>query len=115
MIKIKRAYSSPSPTDGFRILVDRLWPRGLTKAKAKIDLWLKDLAPSNELRHQYHHDPSKWPAFRTNYQKELDQKEELLDQIKRLEKQHKVVTLVFASKEERLNNAVVLLARLKSR
>ncbi len=81
MIKIKRIYDIPSKSDGFRILVDRLWPRGLSKEKAKVDLWLKEIAPSNELRKWYSHDPKKWVEFRKKYFKDLDAKGELVNQI----------------------------------
>ena len=78
MIKLKRAYEKPTRDDGERILVERLWPRGLTKLQAKIDLWLKDVAPSTELRRWFGHDPKKWDEFRQRYQKELKQKDELI-------------------------------------
>lgn len=108
MIKIKRVYEKPSDNDGFRILVDRLWARGLTKEKAKIDLWLKEIAPSNDLRKWYSHDHKKWELFKEKYKKELSSKENLLMQIKKLEKEHKTVTLLFSSKELELNNARAL-------
>jgi len=108
MIKVKRVYEKPSKDDGFRILIDRLWPRGLTKEKAKIDLWLKEIAPSNELRKWYNHEPKKWNAFKNKYREELKGKEELLKQIKKLEKEFKTITLLFSSKEEKLNNAAAL-------
>ena len=107
MIKIKRIYDPPSTNDGFRILVDRLWPRGLTKEKAKVDLWLKEIAPSNELRKWYAHDPEKWSEFRKKYFKELDVKKGLADQIIQKTRQGDV-TLLYSSKEEKLNNAVAL-------
>lgn len=113
MIKIKRVYDKPSKDDGYRILIDRLWPRGLTKEEAKIDLWLKEIAPSTELRKWYNHDPKKWISFKEKYRKELKDKEELLEQIKELEKEHKTVTLLYSSKEERLNNAIILLEFIK--
>lgn len=108
MIKIKRVYDKPSDDDGFRILVDRLWARGLKKEKAKVDLWLKDIAPSNELRKWYSHDHKKWELFKEKYKKELSGKEDLLKQIKKLEKEHKTITLLFSSKELKLNNARAL-------
>ena len=107
MIKIKRIYDIPSKNDGFRILVDRLWPRGLTKEKAKVDLWLKEIAPSDQLRKWYAHDPKKWAEFRKKYFKDLDMKEELVNQI--IEKMKGAdVTLLYSSKEEKINNAVAL-------
>lgn len=114
MIKIKRVYEQPTKDDGFRILVDRLWARGLTKEKAQINLWLKDIAPSNELRKWYNHDPKKWNLFKEKYRKELKGKEELLGQIKELEKEYKTVTLLYSSKEEKLNNAAALAEIIKS-
>ena len=108
MIKIKRIYEKQSKEDGYRILVDRLWARGLTKEKAGVDLWLKEIAPSNELRKWYSHDPAKWNDFRKKYKEELKDKEELLNRIKELENKKTIVTLLFSSKEERLNNATAL-------
>jgi uncharacterized protein YeaO (DUF488 family) len=115
MIKAKRIYLPPSKDDGARILVDRLWPRGMTKEKAKVELWLKDLAPSNELRKWYSHDPKKWAAFKRCFRSELKGKEDLLKQVKALEKKQGTVTLLFGSKEEKLNNASALLEVLKRR
>jgi uncharacterized protein YeaO (DUF488 family) len=107
MIKIKRIYKAPAKDDGFRILVDRLWPRGLTKEKAKVDLWLKEIAPSDQLRKWYVHDPRKWIEFRKKYFKDLDVKRELVNQIVQ-EMNEGNVTLLFSSKEEKINNAVAL-------
>jgi len=78
MIQIKRVYEAPASTDGFRVLVDRLWPRGLTKAKAAVDLWLKDVAPSTELRKWFRHEPAKWKEFQARYKKELAGKNDSL-------------------------------------
>ena len=107
MIKIKRIYNAPAEDDGFRILVDRLWPRGLTKEKAKVDLWLKEIAPSDQLRKWYAHDPKKWAEFRTKYFKDLGTKRELVNQIVQKMKEGDV-TLLYSSKEEKINNAVAL-------
>jgi uncharacterized protein YeaO (DUF488 family) len=107
MIKIKRIYDAPKPDDGIRILVDRLWPRGLSKEKAKVDLWLKEIAPSNELRKWYAHDPKKWAEFRKRYFNDLDTKRELVRQIVQKMKEGDV-TLLYSSKEEKINNAVAL-------
>jgi uncharacterized protein YeaO (DUF488 family) len=107
MIKIKRAYDAPTPDDGTRILVDRLWPRGLSKEKAKVDLWLREIAPSNELRKWYSHDPKKWGEFRKRYFGDLENKRELVNQIVQKMKEGDV-TLLYSSKEEKLNNAVAL-------
>jgi uncharacterized protein YeaO (DUF488 family) len=108
LIKIKRIYEKPQPTDGLRILVDRLWPRGISKNDAKIDLWLKEIAPSNELRKWYNHDPKKWKSFQEKYQKELSQKEDSISLITKLNNENKYITLLYSSKEEKLNNAVAL-------
>ncbi len=107
MIKIRRIYEAPSDEDGFRILVDRLWPRGLSKEKAKVDLWLKEVAPSNELRKWYAHDPKKWNQFKDAYFKELRERKEIVNLL--IEKTRRGnVTLLYSSKEEKLNNAVAL-------
>ncbi len=108
MIKIKNVHLPKEAEDGFRILVDRLWPRGITKQKASIDLWLKDLAPSDELRKWYSHDESKWNEFKIRYYKELQTKQSIVDTIIAEEKKNKTVTLVFSSKSP-LNNAQALL------
>ena len=113
MIKIKRVYDPSAKEDGFRILVDRLWPRGLTKEKAKVDLWLKEVAPSNELRQWFAHDPNKWQEFKSKYEAELKDKQELLDKIKQMEKEKGTVTLLYSTKETEHNNAVALSAILE--
>jgi uncharacterized protein YeaO (DUF488 family) len=107
MIKIKRVYEAFSRDDGFRILIDRLWPRGISKEKGKIDLWLKEIGPSDKLRKWYAHDPEKWVEFKKRYFKELAPHEELVNLIIKKAKQGDV-SLLFSSKEERLNNAVAL-------
>ena len=104
-IKLKRVYEEPSLEDGFRILVDRLWPRGLTKEKAGVDLWLRELGPSTELRHWFAHDPARWDEFRRRYAAELRTKPDLLAQIT----QHPgPVTLLFGAKDAEHNQAVAL-------
>jgi uncharacterized protein YeaO (DUF488 family) len=109
-VAIKRAYEPASRADGARILVDRLWPRGLTKAAAAIDEWLKDLAPSDELRRWYHSRPDHWETFRKKYLKELAERdcEEGLRRLYELSHKKKRLTLLFASKRESQNNASVL-------
>jgi uncharacterized protein YeaO (DUF488 family) len=109
-VAIKRVYEPASRTDGARVLVDRLWPRGLTKAKAALQEWLRDLAPSDELRRWFHARPGHWQDFRKKYLKELAQPEAeaSLAQLYRLAQKRKRVTLLFASKNETYNNAVVL-------
>lgn len=108
MIKIKRVYEKRSPDDGFRILIDRLLPRGVSKSDAKIDLWLKEIAPTDDLRKWFSHDPKKWNSFERKYSKELKINQALVDKILDLEKEHKTITLVFSAKDEQHNNAVVL-------
>lgn len=112
MVKIKRVYEPPQRTDGVRILVDRLWPRGLSKAQARIDLWLRDGAPSDALRKWFAHDPAKWPAFRQRYRAELRAKKGSLQRLKQLEQEHRVITLVHAASDTLRNNAVVLAGQL---
>jgi uncharacterized protein YeaO (DUF488 family) len=109
-VAIKRVYEPASRADGARVLVDRLWPRGLTKAKAAIDEWLRDIAPSDELRRWYHARPEHWRDFRKKYLKELAQPEAeaSLFQLYKLAQKRREVTLLFASKNETNNNAVVL-------
>ena len=106
-IFLKRVYEKPSRVDGVRVLVERLWPRGLSKDKAQIDLWLKEAAPSTDLRKWFDHDPIKWEEFKTRYFAELEaQVTSLNDIVERVKKGD--VTFVFASKEEQFNNAVAL-------
>ena len=106
-IWIKRAYEEPERQDGTRILVDRLWPRGLTKEKAKIDLWLKDVAPSTELRKWFAHDPARWVEFRSRYLEELKRNNEPLSLL-RQEAAKGTLTLVYGAKDQQHNEAVVL-------
>ena len=106
-IKLKRVYEEPENSDGIRVLVERLWPRGLSKEKAKVDIWLKDAAPSTELRKWFNHDHSKWEEFKKRYYFDLDNNPEALKPIYDLPKSANI-TFVFASKEEQFNNAVAL-------
>jgi uncharacterized protein YeaO (DUF488 family) len=107
MIKLKRAYVPASRDDGLRMLVERLWPRGVSKQKAQIDLWLKEFAPSTALRQWYGHDPAKWHQFRKRYPSELQKLGDLVGLLK-LVTQEKTVTFVFAASDERRNSAIVL-------
>ena len=109
-IAVKRVYENYSRADGTRILVDRLWPRGLSKAQAAVDEWLRDLAPSNELRKWFHAEPDHWMAFRKKYLKELSRPEAEVDlrKLYRIAHKKKRLTLLFASRNEERNNAVVL-------
>ncbi len=106
-IALKRVYEPCSEDDGYRVLIDRIWPRGVRKDEAEIDLWLRDVAPSAVLRRWFSHDPDKWDAFRERYASELSECHELLIPLAR-RASHGRVTLVYASKEERFNNAVAL-------
>lgn len=113
MIKIKRIYEKFEKENGFRILVDRLWPRGISKESARVDLWLKDIAPSDKLRKWFGHKEERWEEFKNKYKEELKQKKDLLKKIKELEKKCKVITLLFSAKDEKRNNAVVLFEVLR--
>ncbi|MCZ7602819.1 MAG: DUF488 family protein [Melioribacteraceae bacterium] len=114
MIKVKRVYEEPSKDDGLRILVDRLWPRGLTKEKAKIDLWLKEVSPSNELRKWYHDNFDEWNEFKKKYKNELKDKTETVAELKQLIKKNKIVTFLYSSKNEDNNNAYALRELVKN-
>lgn len=106
-VQLKRAYELPSSRDGTRILVDRLWPRGVKKTKARTDLWLKDAAPSTALRQWFGHDPARWSEFRRRYRAELKGQPEAMVQLRALARQGRI-TLVFGARDERRNQAVVL-------
>ena len=108
LIKIKRIYDPPSDQDGFRILVDRLWPRGISKESAQIDLWFKDIAPTDNLRKWFSHDPKKWTEFKSRYRKELNGKKDLVLRLGLLEKEKKRITLLYAAKDTENNNAILL-------
>ncbi|MBV6493537.1 MAG: hypothetical protein LDLANPLL_01560 [Turneriella sp.] len=112
-IKIKRVYKAADKGDGFRILVDRLWPRGLSKEKAHVGLWFKDVAPTNELRKWFAHDVEKWPEFQKRYKAELSTNKAALAELKTIIKKEKNVTLLFSASDEKHNNAVVLAKILK--
>ena len=106
-VKLKRAYEPAGTDDGTRILVDRLWPRGLSKAEAAVDSWLKEIAPTTELRQWFGHDPARWPEFRRRYTEELRQHEGVLDEIRALARKG-TVTLVYGARDETHNDAVAL-------
>ncbi|ACN16447.1 conserved hypothetical protein [Desulforapulum autotrophicum HRM2] len=112
-IRIKRVYEKPDEADGRRILVDRLWARGLSKEKAKVDVWVKEIAPSTELRRWYGHDPNKWTEFKSRYAEELrakhSQVRDVLEEVR-----VGIVTFLYSSKEEKLNNAVALKEYIES-
>ena len=113
-LKTKRIYEEALPTDGQRILIDRLWPRGLSKGKARVDYWAKDAAPSNELRKWYQHDPEKWEAFRERYFAELDALPQTIEGLRQALRPG-LNTILFASREEDLNNARALVEYLEER
>ena len=113
-IKLKRVYEEPNISDGKRVLVERLWPRGLSKDKAQVDLWLKEAAPTTELRKWFSHDPAKWDEFKTRYFKELGGNPEALETIIDILK-NETITFVFASKEETYNNSAALKEYIESR
>ncbi|MBK6867031.1 MAG: DUF488 domain-containing protein [Burkholderiales bacterium] len=106
-VRLKRAYEAPADDDGTRVLIDRLWPRGVRKQDAALDLWLKELGPSTELRKWFGHDPARWDEFRTRYAAELAQKTELMAQLREFARQG-VLTLVYSAHDQQHNDAVVL-------
>lgn len=111
MIKLKRVYLDAEEEDGFRILIDRLWPRGISKEKAHLDLWLKEIAPSNEARKAFDHVPERFALFAKKYQQELSFEEEktrAVSELIQLMKEHPVITFVYGAKNEHQNHAVVL-------
>ncbi len=112
MIKLKRIYDRYDKEDGYRVLVDRLWPRGISKEKAHLDLWLKEIAPSTELRKWFGHDAEKWQDFKKKYNKELDDKKDLVAQLKELKEKHKQITLLYGARDTEHNEAVILLEML---
>lgn len=115
MPKVKRIYEAPVASDGYRVLVDRLWPRGLSKEKAQVDLWMKEIAPSNALRRWFGHTPERWAEFQSRYRRELRQNAQLTRLLKQLLKEHRIVTLLFSARDEEHNQAVALSAFLRAR
>jgi uncharacterized protein YeaO (DUF488 family) len=112
MFKIKRIYENHEQSDGYRVLIDRVWPRGMSKEQAHIDLWLKEIAPSTELRKWFNHEIDKWEEFQKKYRGELQAKKDLVHQLKALEEEHKVITLLYGAKDTEHNQAIVLLKLL---
>jgi uncharacterized protein YeaO (DUF488 family) len=106
-LRTKRVYEPPEQEDGLRVLVDRIWPRGLSKERAAVDLWLKEIAPSRDLRRWFGHDPSRWQEFKRRYFRELSHEEEPLNEL-RSQARKNTVTLLFGTREERYNNAEAL-------
>jgi len=115
MIKIKRVYEKPAKADGWRVLVDRLWPRGMKKEAACVDVWMKDVAPSTALRKWFGHEPEKWSEFQKRYRRELERKTELLAELKKMAKEHGTLTLLYGAKDEEHNDAVALADVLKAK
>ena len=113
MISVKRVYEKPAKEDGFRVLVDRLWPRGMTKERARVDLWMKESAPSDALRKWFGHDSEKWAEFVKRYRSELAKKKDLLAEVKRLENERGTVTLLYGRNDPKNNQAVLIVAALK--
>jgi uncharacterized protein YeaO (DUF488 family) len=114
MVAIKRVYEAYDKKDGYRVLVDRLWPRGMSKENAHVDLWLKDIAPSTELRKWFAHDPKKWTAFKQKYRRELKANSESVKILKQLSKKHSKLSLLYGAKDETHNEALVLAAMLNA-
>lgn len=115
MIRTKRIYEAPDGEDGFRILVERLWPRGVRKERAAVDLWLRDAGASPALRQWFGHDPAKWGDFVDKYVHELSGKPEVIDRLAALAREHPMITFLFAAKDEEHNNAVALKQYLEMR
>jgi uncharacterized protein YeaO (DUF488 family) len=114
MIKIKRVYEKPAKEDGWRVLVDRLWPRGMKKETAHLDVWMKDVAPSNALRKWFGHKPERWSEFQKKYRAELAKNKEMVAELKKMAREHGTMTLLFGAKDEEHNEAVVLADALKA-
>jgi uncharacterized protein YeaO (DUF488 family) len=114
MFKLKRAYAAPAPGDGFRVLVERLWPRGVSKEMASLDLWLKDVAPSTALRQWFGHDPARWKEFERRYRAELKDRKDALNLLREMNRAG-TVTLVYAARDEDHNGALALKNYLESR
>lgn len=113
MIRLRRVYDPAEKDEGYTILVDRLWPRGISKEKANWDEWMKEIAPGNELRKWYSHDPDRWEEFKRRYREELGPADGQLARLRQLEDEHGTITLLYASAERNLNNAAALKEFLK--
>ncbi len=108
MIRLKRVYEEPQPDDGFRVLVERLWPRGLTKSEAHLDLWLKEIAPSPELRKWFNHDPARWDEFTRRYTRELENNTTAVGLLRKEIRDHRNVTFLYAARDTEHNSALLL-------
>lgn len=115
MFRVKRIYEAAESSDGYRVLVDRLWPRGVSKQKARIDLWLKEIAPSDALRKWFGHDRKLWEEFQKRYREELKKEAAVVAQLKELQKEHGTLTLLYSAHDEEHNQAVALQKYLKER
>jgi uncharacterized protein YeaO (DUF488 family) len=115
VVHVKRVYEKASKDDGWRVLVDRLWPRGLTKEEASADVWMNDVAPSNALRKWFGHEPEKWTAFQKKYHAELAKKKPLIKELRKMEKEHGTLTLLYGAKDEEHNQAVALMRVLRQK
>ena len=115
MFRIARVYEPPGNRDGWRVLVDRLWPRGVRKEAAKLDDWMKEIGPSDTLRKWFDHKVERWPEFQKRYRAELRKKAGLIQKLREAEKEHSTVTLLFGAKDEVHNQAVVLRDLLKTK
>jgi uncharacterized protein YeaO (DUF488 family) len=115
MVRVKRVYEKADKQDGWRVLVDRLWPRGVKKEAAHADVWMKEVAPSDALRKWFGHEPAKWVEFQRTYRAELAQKKELLVELRKMAQDHGTLTLLFGAKDQEHNQAVVLAQVLKKR
>jgi uncharacterized protein YeaO (DUF488 family) len=115
MVRIARIYGQPGTSEGWRVLVDRLWPRGLKRETAQVDQWMKEIAPSNELRKWFGHKTERWKEFQRRYRNELAQKKELVGALRSLQRKHGTITLLFGAKDQEHNQAVVLRDLLKAR
>lgn len=113
MFRVRRVYGGRSPEDGCRVLVDRLWPRGLSRAAADVDLWMRDIAPSDGLRKWFGHNPARWEEFKRRYHMELASKKNLVEELFALEKKHGTVTLLYSARDPEHNNAVALMEYLR--
>ena len=115
MFRIARIYEPPRKSDGWRVLVDRLWPRGVRKEAGRVDEWMKEIAPSNELRKWFAHRADRWAEFQKRYRADLAKNKELFEMLRAMEKKHGTVTLLYAAKDEEHNQAVVLHSLLKGK
>lgn len=108
MFKVKRIYDAAKPDDGYRVLVDRIWPRGMSKEKARVDRWMKEIGPSDRLRKWFGHDPKRWTEFQRRYRGELKKNSERVGELRNLEEKHGTVTLVYSARDDQHNQAVAL-------